>query len=241
MVTAIIPAYNESRGIARAIEILLSSPLIGEVIVVDDGSSDDTPDIALQSGARVIRLPRNGGKGQAMQSGIREAKYEMILFCDGDMYGFSQTGIEKIIAPIREGIADMAIGIRPIISMTRYVFPFLTQISGFRAIKKNRWTEIPEKFISGYQIELVINFVARRNDWKVLYADVPGLSHSPKETKYGILTGLVARGVMIFDIFFFFLDLYLFKRTESDKELKKARLYKVPASTAYQPARKDFR
>jgi glycosyltransferase involved in cell wall biosynthesis len=223
LVSVIIPAYNESRGIARVIRIIRSSPLIGEIIVIDDGSSDDTSHKALRSGVRVITFPRNKGKGCAMQIGVRKAKNDTILFCDADMYGFSQESIEKIVSPVLFGEKDMAIGVRPIVAVTRHVLPFLTQLSGFRVIKKKRFLEIPEKFISGAQIELAMNFVARRNSWRIIYLEASGLRHSIKEVKYGIPSGLRARTKMFSDIFLFFLDLYLIKRTESDAELWKAK------------------
>lgn len=225
-ISVIIPAYNESAGITRAIETIRSSPLVREIIVIDDGSSDNTSTLAAHSGARVITLPQNRGKGFAMQVGIKEAKSEVILFCDGDMYGFSESSIRSMVAPIVEGNNEMVIGIRPVISSIEHMFPFLAPISGFRAIKKNLWAEIPPKFISGYQIELAINFVAKRNHWRVLHFEVAGLKHSIKETKLGIFTGVYARLKMSFDIFLFFLDLYLLKRTESNAALKSARVYK---------------
>ncbi|OHA79992.1 MAG: hypothetical protein A2747_02105 [Candidatus Yonathbacteria bacterium RIFCSPHIGHO2_01_FULL_44_41] len=225
IISVIIPAYNESAGIRRVIKIIRSSPIVREIIVVDDGSSDNTSAIAIRSGAQVITLPRNRGKGQAMQAGVNEAKNDVILFCDGDMYGFSETSIKNMVSPIIEGKEDMVIGIRPVISSIQRIFPFLVPISGFRAIKKSLWSEIPSKFISGYQVELAINFVARRNGWRVLHFDVPGLKHSIKEAKLGIFSGLVARATMSFDALLFFLDLYLLKRAESNAALKKAKAY----------------
>jgi glycosyltransferase involved in cell wall biosynthesis len=202
------------------------SPLVDDIIVVDDGSADNTADIARALDAQVIKLPQNRGKGHAMDAGIRKAKHNTVLFCDGDMYGFSKGGIGAIVSPVLEGMHDMVIGIRPIIALSQHVFPFLTQVSGFRAMKKSRWLEIPEKFISGYQIELIINFVARRNDWHIKYADVPGLHHTVKEVKFGIITGLRARAKMILDIFLFFIDLYFLRRAESNRAVARAKAYK---------------
>lgn len=219
LVSAIIPAFNESRRIGRAIESLLTCPLIDEIIVIDDGSVDNTAQIAMQWGAHTARLPRNAGKGSAMQAGIRLAKNETVLFCDGDMFGFTCEGIESVIMPVMSGSVKMVIGVRPFAAATRHVFPFLTQVSGFRALKKDCWDEIPKKFISGYQVELAINFVARRNNWGVLYTEVAGLKHTPKEAKYGLLGGTAARAKMIYDIGAFLLYLYLLHREESNGAL----------------------
>jgi glycosyltransferase involved in cell wall biosynthesis len=227
MVSVIIPAYNESRGIAQVIRIIRSSPLVGEIIVVDDGSSDDTSKRALRAGGRVITLPYNKGKGCAMRIGVAKAKSHTILFCDADMYGFSHESIHTIVFPVLHDEKDMIVGLRPLVSVTRYVLPFLTQLSGFRAIKKSRFLEIPEKFISGAQIELAMNFVGRRNEWRIRYEEVPGLKHSIKEIKYGVLPGLRARTKMFVDMFLFFLDLYLLKRTESNAELWKAKRWET--------------
>lgn len=221
VVSVIIPAYNEERGIGRAIDTLTHSPLVGEIIVVDDGSTDRTSEVAKHSDARVVRLQKNQGKGGAMDIGVREAKFGNILFCDGDMYGFSASEIEAVVSPLLNGNLDMVIGVRQGVSFTRYFFPFLTQISGFRAARKMRWREIPRRFMSGYHIELATNFVAKRNRWNVACVDVPGLKHSIKETKRGFLNGSFTRIVMIVDILSFLAELYLLKRSEANAELKK--------------------
>ena len=217
-----MPAFNESRCIARAIRTLQPSSIIGEIIVVDDGSTDRTTDIARERGARVITLPKNMGKGHAMDIGVAHAKHEIILFCDADMCGFSPERLSEFILPVHSGTIDMVIGMRPIASYLRHIFPFITQLSGFRAMQKKRWSEIPNQFTAGYQIELAMNFVARRNVWHIQYTDVLGLTHSVKESKFGLLNGLIARARMIGDIFLFFLGLYILKRREANAALKMA-------------------
>lgn len=219
-VSAIIPAFNEEGRISRAVSALKACQHISEIIVVDDGSTDATSGEARALGVSVITVPHNLGKGNAMRAGVAQAQNEVILFCDADMYGFTGEGIEAVIAPVLSGTCDMSLGIRPKALITRYLFPFLTQISGFRALSKKRWREIPSELISGYQVELAVNFVARRNDWEVAYTKVPGLGHSVKEIKYGIFAGLKARSRMFRDIFLLFLQIYFFNRKEEHERLK---------------------
>ena len=85
-VTIVIPAHNEEKAIGEVLSRFLAHrhPAVAEVIVVDDGSSDRTAEIAEQHGARVLRHPRNRGYGAALKTGIREVTSEYILTMDAD-------------------------------------------------------------------------------------------------------------------------------------------------------------
>jgi glycosyltransferase involved in cell wall biosynthesis len=90
-VSVVIPAFNEEQGIGPVIEELWntsgqagSAGTIGEIIVVDDGSSDRTAEIAASAGARVLRHRSNRGYGAALKTGITAAKNELIVMIDAD-------------------------------------------------------------------------------------------------------------------------------------------------------------
>ena len=72
-VTAIVPAYNEEATIGQIIEALLDCPEIDEIMVVSDGSSDRTAEIARTYPIRVLELLENVGKGGAMKAGVEQA------------------------------------------------------------------------------------------------------------------------------------------------------------------------
>ena len=80
----IIPAFNEGSAVAGVIAVLFASGEWGEIIVIDDGSTDDTGEHAAAAGARVIRHPYNKGNGAAVKTGIRSALGEWILIIDAD-------------------------------------------------------------------------------------------------------------------------------------------------------------
>lgn len=115
MLSIIIPAYNESGSIHSTIiaikEICVSnniSPI--EIIVVNDGSSDNTAEIAEQSGARVISHPMNAGYGRSLKDGIKAANFDTIAITDADMtYPFDQ--IPEMLKEYNGGY-DMVVGAR---------------------------------------------------------------------------------------------------------------------------------
>lgn len=112
-VSVVIPAYNEELAVAeqvRSIERILASQSIPhEIIVVDDGSDDNTAAEALGTGIRVLQHPKNRGYGASLKTGILAAKYEVIVICDADgTYPADQ--IPFVVAKLIS--ADMVVGAR---------------------------------------------------------------------------------------------------------------------------------
>jgi glycosyltransferase involved in cell wall biosynthesis len=92
-VSVIIAAYNEQAFIETTIASILGSGFPYEVIVVDDGSTDQTPKICEKFGEKikVITHPTNRGKGAAMASGLKKATGEIVIFCDAHTVGLEAT------------------------------------------------------------------------------------------------------------------------------------------------------
>jgi glycosyltransferase involved in cell wall biosynthesis len=111
-VVVIIPAYNEERFIGSVVLKLRKYPVT--VIVVDDGSSDETAALAEAAGATVIRHKRNRGKGQALNSGIlagRELQPEAMVMIDADGQHLPEQ-LPELVRPVLAGEADIVIGSR---------------------------------------------------------------------------------------------------------------------------------
>lgn len=83
-VTVVVPAFEEAGAIGAVVHSLRTAATWREVLVVDDGSADDTATVAASAGARVIRHPYNKGNGAAVKTGIRNAAGEYILVMDAD-------------------------------------------------------------------------------------------------------------------------------------------------------------
>jgi glycosyltransferase involved in cell wall biosynthesis len=111
---AIVPAYNEEANIVRVIAELRAFDPGLEIVVVSDGSVDQTADNAEAAGVRVLRLPYNLGIGGAVQTGFKyawEQGYDLAVRLDGD--GQHVPGeLPKVIHPVAAGEADIAVGSR---------------------------------------------------------------------------------------------------------------------------------
>ena len=108
-VSVVIPAYNEAGAISEVVSVLAAAARWREIIVVDDGSSDDTSVRAAASGATVIRHPYNKGNGAAVKSGIRRAVGDYVLIIDGDGQHHADDAL-RIVG--RLGEYDLVIGAR---------------------------------------------------------------------------------------------------------------------------------
>ena len=116
-ITIIIPAFNEERSVGSVVEQLLLRCPEAELLVIDDGSTDKTAEIAESAGASVIRHERNYGYGSALKTGVLASNQEYVLFCDADGQ-HSVEDIERIMAA-REN-CEMVVGARDINSYTPF-------------------------------------------------------------------------------------------------------------------------
>ncbi|MGO3813652.1 MAG: glycosyltransferase, partial [Cellulosimicrobium funkei] len=119
-VAVIIPAKDESRRIAATVRAAKAIPHVDLVLVVDDGSEDDTQHVAREAGAVVVRHSHNRGKAAAMETGaavvaMRDAADRpprLLLFIDGDL-GETAVNTAPLVAPVLDGYADVAIALLP--------------------------------------------------------------------------------------------------------------------------------
>ena len=200
-VTAVIPAYNEEQTIADVVKCVKSIDKIQKVIVVSDGSTDSTAEIARECGADVIELDENVGKGGAIRAGINECGTEIILFLDADLIGLTEKHVLDLIEPVIDNKADMTIGIfkngRMVTDLAQKVTPYL---SGQRAIKKSIIDKIPNIDITRYGVEVALTKYVDKFNVRVQEVDLPDMTHVTKEEKLGIIRGMHARLKMYWDI-----------------------------------------
>ncbi|MFN8052794.1 MAG: glycosyltransferase family 2 protein [Acidimicrobiales bacterium] len=113
---AVMPAFNEEATLETAVRRVLDSPWVQELIVVDDGSSDRTADIAERLAAeddrmRLVRQPRNLGKGAALRRGFESATAPFVVVQDADLE-YDPNDFGTLLVPLLDGRADVVFGSR---------------------------------------------------------------------------------------------------------------------------------
>jgi glycosyltransferase involved in cell wall biosynthesis len=200
-VSAVVPARDERPTLAGVIGPLLAHPLVDEVIVVDDASSDGTAELARSLGVTVISMPENGGKAAAMSLGVAAARNDHVFFCDADVIGLSEDAITRVVTPVVSGAYAMFVGIRGRRTYwANRLLHFTPILGGERALVRALWDQVPPGYKKNFQIEIALNFFAKLNGHRMGFTVVHGLRQVIKERKRGLLRGLGQRLSMIADI-----------------------------------------
>lgn len=188
-VSVVIPTYNEGILIRRVLERL---PPFDEIIVVDDGSKDDVEEFVKGFPVRLMKHEKNMGKGVAMNTGMKTARGDVVVFLDADMQ-HNPCDIPRLTEPIEAGRADFVIGAR---LLERNRMPYIRRFanylgnklielfvgmklkdtqSGFRAVKR----EFLEKMTlrGRFEVEMEMLIYARRLGVRI--------EEVPIETRYG--------------------------------------------------------
>lgn len=208
-IAVIVPAYNEARRIADVLKVLVEVPLIDEIVIVDDGSTDNTAAAAGQFNVKVVRLDKNLGKGGAMIKGADKTDAGIIAFIDADLVGLKVQHVCDLINPVLNEETDMTVGkftsgrIRT--DLAQKIIPF---ISGQRALKKSAFEKMDGLENTKYGIELAITQQAKRLKLRIVEVLMEEITHVMKEEKLGYVKGSLARLRMYKDMLSFYLEGY---------------------------------
>ena len=146
-----------------------------------------------------------------MSCGVRLAKYDTILFLDADVLGVTHEMITQIVNPVLNGKYEMYVGMcaRKIFWLN-YALHFLPIIGGERAVSRELWTAVPEIYKHRFQIEIALNYFAKKTAKGMGFGLIRGITHIVKEQMYGLLLVLWLRSRMTYNCFSVGIQLYVF-------------------------------
>lgn len=184
----ILPAKNEAEGLRRTLPALRARLPEAEVIVIDDGSTDDTAAVAVEAGARVLSSPYSMGNGAAIKRGARAAHGDVLVFMDADGQ-HAADHVEALLAKLAEGY-DMVVGARDRSGqanlhrglanafynrlaswMTGHRIADLT--SGFRAVRADKFREFLHLLPNGFSYPTTSTMAFFRSAYPVAYVPIP--------------------------------------------------------------------
>lgn len=208
-VSVIIPAFNEATRLPSTLAALRRLAVIDELIVVDDGSDDDTAAVARGVKTRVLRLERNSGKGDALQAGSAAATGVVLVLLDADL-GDSAVEADTLIEPVVADEADLVIGAfgaaRPagfglVQRVARTGIRMLgglhmhSPLSGQRALHRRVLQAVP-RFAAGFGAEVALTIDAARAGLRVLEVPV-SMGHAETGRDWA---GFVHRGKQLLHV-----------------------------------------
>lgn len=187
LVSIVIPARDEAKNIVRIIRAIRATHSDTEIIVVNDGSTDDTPILAAAEGAQVVSHPYTMGNGAAIKSGARAARGHTLVFMDGDGQ-HDPEDIPRLLARLGDGF-DMVVGARDAdgqaswhrrlanwfynrlaTAMTGHRIADLT--SGFRAVRADRFRRFLYLLPNGFSYPTTSTMAFFRSGFPVAYVPI---------------------------------------------------------------------
>ncbi|NMB35181.1 MAG: glycosyltransferase family 2 protein [Firmicutes bacterium] len=197
----IIPAYNEEKTIGHVLAPLKEVALVKQIIVVSDGSTDNTVPVAKSYGVEVVELSENRGKGGALKAGLDNFRADVVLFLDADLLGLTPKHVFNLLEPVINNEADMTIGLfeggRIATDLAQKMAPYL---SGQRAIKFSILEKISDLDIARFGVEVALNRFMESAAIRVREVVLNDMTHVMKEEKMGVWKGMAARMKMYWEI-----------------------------------------
>ncbi len=201
-VSCIIAAYNEGKRIGEVLNVVSLHPLIDEVIVINDGSTDETSSIIHQfKNIILINQPRKLGKSRALSKGLQKARGTYLLFLDADLIGLNKHNITDLISPVIKRQVPLTISLRK-----NTLWPWkiigLDYLSGDRmlpaSILKNQLDSLAS--LDGFGVEVFFNKLIINNFNSLQIVNWKNVSSPYKYKKYGFWKGCREDLRMIEDI-----------------------------------------
>lgn len=201
-ITCLIPAWNEAARVGGVLDAVVGHPLLAEVVVIDDGSTDGTAAVAGARGARVIRSPGNLGKTAALLLGLAAATTRHVMLIDADLSGLTAEAVTALAAPVLAGRAEATISLRGNAPLAWRLIG-IDYISGERVLPLDllRGQEARLATLPRFGFEVFVNRRLIETGARVAVVRWPAVASPSKASKQGLRAGLGSDIGMMRDIF----------------------------------------
>jgi glycosyltransferase involved in cell wall biosynthesis len=187
LIAAIVPTYNEALNVSGVLDVLKRAPVLDEIILVDDGSTDKTIEILrhaalTDSRIRVIQHEKNKGKGQAIFTGWAATCAQILLLLDADLKALTPDHIQALLDPVIDRRADMTLGLfrggHLATDLSHWFTPFLT---GQRALRADLLKHLSHDAAAGYGFEVALTVAASKQNYRKRIVFLKGVWHPSSE------------------------------------------------------------
>jgi glycosyltransferase involved in cell wall biosynthesis len=166
LIAAIVPTYNEALNVSGVLDVLKRAPVLDEIILVDDGSTDKTIEILrhaalTDSRIRVIQHEKNKGKGQAIFTGWAATCAQILLLLDADLKALTPDHIQALAT-----------------DLSHWFTPFLT---GQRALRADLLKHLSHDAAAGYGFEVALTVAASKQNYRKRIVFLKGVWHPSSE------------------------------------------------------------
>jgi len=201
-ISCIVCAFNEGPRIGAVLAVATAHPLIAEVIVVDDGSNDDTAEVAARfSNVRLILHTRNLGKSKAVATGVAAARHDLLMLLDADLKGLQVDDLTALAVPVLEERAAVSLSLRRN-SLMVFRWIGIDFVSGERVVARRLLADVLQDInkLPRFGIEVFMNKRIIVAGLPIAIADWRSVTQSRKTEKLGWWRGVLAEWRMVFDL-----------------------------------------
>jgi glycosyltransferase involved in cell wall biosynthesis len=201
-ISCVICAYNEAPRLGAVLSVVVGHPLIDQVIVVDDGSTDGTAEVARAfDGVHVIVCPENRGKSKAMAAGVAAARNDLLMLLDADLKGLTAANVSALALPVLEGVAEVTLSLRKN-SLPIFRLMGLDFVSGERVLRKSLLADALSELhrLPRFGVEVFMNHRIIEERLPIAVVRWAHVTQARKTEKFGWWRGQKAELRMAFDL-----------------------------------------
>jgi glycosyltransferase involved in cell wall biosynthesis len=197
-ISCIVPTFNEASRIGNVLDVLTKHPLIEEVIVINDGSADNSEVLLKKrNDIKLISYSKNRGKTLALKEGFKAARNDMIVMIDSDLIGLDTEAVTALIDPVQKDQADIAISLRKN-ALLVYLFFNLDFVSGERVFNRKILGDLEQlDKLPKFGFESYLDKIILEKNLRLTVVYWPNVISPRKMVKEGLYAGVIDEYKMI--------------------------------------------